>query len=193
MHESPGWKPDWCLNNRFLSSKKLKSLLKIIFLRYLLNIERRDTGRWFDAICLSFLIWIRTIFALFHWVANIPAAREFWNIKVSGWATDLMQSLIILTEILSWPCGLFTSKDPIFLITSGSLKDTEWMRSSVMYVNSLLFETGWHCFAKKEVQIFAFCWKSVTNQLKEQTRYCRNFVTIEERFNYCCTACRQII
>ena len=88
----------------------------------LLHISRRDTGRWFDTICLSFFLWIGAIFALFHWVANLPAAIEFRNIKVSGLVTELVQSLISLTEILSWPCALFTSKALIILITSDTPK-----------------------------------------------------------------------
>ena len=102
-------------------------------------------------ICLSFFLWIGPIFALFHWVANVPAAIELWNIKVSEWATELVQSLIILTEILSWPCTLLTSKALIILVTSDSLGKT------------LLFETNVYCFEKKELKIFASSRKSVTN------------------------------
>ena len=73
--------------------------------------------------CLSFFLWIGAIFALFHWVANLPAAiPEFRNINVSGLVTELVQSLISLTEILSWPCALFTSKSLIILITSDTPK-----------------------------------------------------------------------
>ena len=124
-------KPDWWLDNRFLYSKNLKSSLKISFSKILLHIGRRDTGRKFDTICLSFFLWTWTIFALFHGVANVPAAIECRIIKVGGWATELVQSLIILSETLLWPCALFISKALIILITSDSPKVIDWMPSSV--------------------------------------------------------------
>ena len=45
MHESPRQKPGQCLDNIFLSSKDLKSSLKISFSKVLLHIDRRDTDR----------------------------------------------------------------------------------------------------------------------------------------------------
>lgn len=70
------------LDNTFLSSKILKSSLKISFSKISSHISKRDTGWLFD-ICLSFFLWIGAIFALFHWVVNVPAAREFWK-----WMSD---------------------------------------------------------------------------------------------------------
>ena len=143
--------------------------------------------------------------------ANVPAAIEFRNIKVSGWATELVQNLIILTDILSWPHTLFTSKAFIILKKSDSLKVIDWIRPYVMQVNSLgktlLFDTNVHCFAKKELKIFAFCWKPEKNaplnskasitgtflQLKKVFIIDQQVVNQPSCFLYWPTACYRII
>ena len=58
-----------------------------------------------------------------------------WDFKnqCSGWAIESAQILIILTEILSWPCALLTSKVLISLLTSLLPKQRVLIRSFVIY------------------------------------------------------------
>ena len=43
----------------------------------------------------------------------------------SNWMTELAQSLLILTKILSWPCALFLFEALILLIISDSVNVIE--------------------------------------------------------------------
>ena len=99
----------------------------------------------------------------------MPAASEFWEINVIGWAIESAQILIILTEIPSWPCALLTSKALMSFITSLLQKQRVLIRSFVIYNifagKILLRGSGEHCFAKLESKTLAFSWKSVTNLL----------------------------
>ena len=72
MQESMGRKPDWLDDNKSFSLKKLCSLLNKSLLKILVQIGRKETGRWFLMHCLSFFCGLEP-----HWLFSIPQEISF--------------------------------------------------------------------------------------------------------------------
>ena len=67
----------------------------------------REIGRYFEAVVLSFCLWIGTICAFNQSEGGVPEFIDFWNINVRMGAILEAISFRILAGMLSGPWALF--------------------------------------------------------------------------------------
>ena len=58
--------------------------MKKIFSKILLHIGKRGRGLLFETNCLSFFLYIETVFAFFQLLVKVSATCVFWKVNVSG-------------------------------------------------------------------------------------------------------------
>lgn len=121
--ESEPRKPNWFLRNKLFSSRKFIKELKSNFCKMFLKMGEREADLQLSTICLPPFLWTEIMFDLFPILEKILLSIKFLKIIGNSLTIDTPQSLIIWTDMTSWPCALIIVKSFTIFSMSSSLNE----------------------------------------------------------------------